>query len=184
MFSDHNSCLWVKVAKSVLFYVQSGVKGLKMFRGSDPINMDAKGRMAIPTRYRALLDEVCSSELVITIDMKSPCLTLSPLPEWKKFEQKVAALPAMDDLGEMLSRFVVGQAKDLQVDGSGRILIPTELRGYASLDKKLVLVGRTQRLEIWSEANWNAEREKSQANYRAMLVDKESMSDALKNLSW
>jgi MraZ protein len=45
-------------------------------------------------------------------------------------------------------------------------------------------VGRTQRLEIWSEANWNAEREKSQATYREMLMDKESMSDALKNLSW
>ena len=52
------------------------------------------------------------------------------------------------------------------------------------LDKKLVLVGRTQRLEIWSEVNWSAEREKSQDNYRAMLLDKESMSDALKNLSW
>ena len=83
-------------------------------------------------------------------------------------------------LGEMLSRFVVGQAKDLQVDGSGRILIPTELRGYAELDKKLVLVGRTQRLEIWSEDNWNAEREKSQENYRGMLIDKDNMSDALK----
>jgi MraZ protein len=155
-----------------------------MFRGSDPINMDAKGRMAIPTRYRALLKEACVNELVITIDMKSTCLTLSPLPEWKKFEQKVAALPAMDDVGEMLSRFVVGQAKDLQIDRSGRILIPTELRGYAQLDKKLVLVGRTQRLEIWSEANWNAEREKSQETYRDMLLDKETMSDALKNLSW
>lgn len=155
-----------------------------MFRGSDPINMDAKGRMAIPTRYRALLEEACANELVITIDMKSTCLTLSPLPEWKKFEQKVAALPAMDDVGEMLSRFVVGQAKDLQIDRSGRILIPTELRGYAQLDKKLVLVGRTQRLEIWSEANWNAEREKSQETYRDMLLDKETMSDALKNLSW
>ena len=105
-------------------------------------------------------------DLVITIDMKSTCLTLSPLPEWKKFEEKVAALPAMDELGEMLSRFVVGQAKDLQVDGSGRILIPPELRGYAQLEKKLVLVGRTKRLEIWSEENWNAEREKSQETYR------------------
>ena len=64
--------------------------------------MDAKGRMAIPTRYRALLDEICRGDLVITIDMKSTCLTLSPIPEWKKFEEKVAALPAMDDLGEML----------------------------------------------------------------------------------
>ena len=155
-----------------------------MFKGSDPINMDTKGRMAIPTRYRALLDEICRGDLVITIDMKSTCLTLSPLPEWKKFEEKVAALPAMDDLGEMLSRFVVGQAKGLQVDGSGRILIPPELRGYAQLEKKLVLVGRTQRLEIWSEENWNAEREKSQETYRSMLLDRENMSEALKNLSW
>ena len=74
--------------------------------------------------------------------------------------------------------------RSLQIDRSGRILIPTELRGYAQLDKKLVLVGRTQRLEIWSEANWNAEREKSQETYRDMLLDKETMSDALKNLSW
>ena len=140
--------------------------------------------MAIPTRYRTVLDEICSGELVITIDMKSTCLTLSPLPEWKKFEEKVAALPALDDLAEMLSRFVVGQAKDLQVDGSGRILIPPELRDYAQLEKKLVLVGRTRRLEIWSEDNWNAERQKSQENYRGMLLDRENMSDALKNLSW
>lgn len=155
-----------------------------MFRGSDPINMDAKGRMAIPTRYRAMLDELCAGELVITIDMKSTCLTLSPLPEWRRFEEKVAALPALDPLGEMLSRFVVGQAKDLQLDGSGRILLPTELRDYAQLEKKLVLVGRTQRLELWSEANWNAERNKSQQSYRAMLDEPGAITDALKNLSW
>jgi MraZ protein len=155
-----------------------------MFRGSDPINMDAKGRMAIPTRYRALLSEICQGELVITIDMKSTCLTLSPLPEWKNFEAKVAALPALDDLGEMLSRFVIGQAKDIQLDANGRILIPSELREYAEIDKKLILVGRTQRLEIWAENNWNAEREKSQQNYRDMLGNKDNMSEALKNLSW
>jgi MraZ protein len=155
-----------------------------MFRGSDPINMDAKGRMAIPTRYRDLLSQLFGGDLVITIDMKSTCLTLSPLPEWKSFEEKVAALPALDDLGEMLSRFVVGQAKDIQLDSSGRILIPSELRDYAEIEKKLILVGRTQRLEIWSEHNWNVEREKSQENYRGMLTDRERMSDALKNLSW
>ncbi|MFW2422683.1 MAG: division/cell wall cluster transcriptional repressor MraZ [Porticoccaceae bacterium] len=155
-----------------------------MFRGSDPINMDAKGRMAIPTRYRALLAELCAGELVITIDMKSTCLTLSPLPEWRRFEEKVSALPALDPLGEMLSRFVVGQAKDLQLDGNGRVLLPTELREYAQLEKKLVLVGRTQRLEIWSEENWNRERDKSQQSYRDMLQEPGAVSDALKNLSW
>jgi MraZ protein len=116
--------------------------------------------------------------------MKSTCLTLSPLPEWKNFEAKVAALPALDDLGEMLSRFVIGQAKDIQLDANGRILIPSELREYAEIDKKLILVGRTQRLEIWAEDNWNTEREKSQQNYRDMLGNKDNMSEALKNLSW
>lgn len=140
--------------------------------------------MAVPTRYRALLEEMCQGNLVITIDMKSACLTLSPVEEWKKFEEKVAALPALDPLGEMLSRFVVGQAKDVQLDSNGRVLIPPELRAYAQLEKNLILVGRTQRLEIWSEQNWNAERDKSQATYRDMLLDKEKMSDALKNLSW
>ena len=62
-------------------------------------------------------------------------------------------------------------------------LFRTELRGYAELEKKLVLVGRTQRLEIWSEENWNAEREKSQENYRSMLIDKDNMSDALEKSS-
>ena len=155
-----------------------------MFRGSDPINMDAKGRMAIPTRYRSVLEDICHGELVITIDMKSTCLTLSPLPEWQKFEEKVAALPALDDVGEMLSRFVVGQAKDLQIDNSGRVLIPQELRDYAQLDKKLILVGRTQRLELWSEENWNVERQRSQTNYRSMLGDRDKMSEQLKTLSW
>jgi len=93
--------------------------------------------MAIPTRYRALLEDICSNDLVITIDMKSTCLTLSPLPEWKKFEEKVSALPAMDELGEMLSRFVVGQAKDLQVDGSGRILIPQSCAAMPNLIRSL-----------------------------------------------
>ena len=155
-----------------------------MFRGSDPINMDAKGRMAIPTRYRSVLEDICHGELVITIDMQSTCLTLSPLPEWRKFEEKVAALPALDDVGEMLSRFVVGQAKDLQIDNSGRVLIPLELRDYAQLDKKLILVGRTQRLELWSEENWNVERQRSQTNYRSMLGDRDKMSEQLKTLSW
>ena len=80
-----------------------------MFRGSDPINMDAKGRMAIPTRYRApCLEDICSGDLVITIDMKSTCLTLSPLPEWKKFEEKVASLPAMDESGRNAQSFCCG----------------------------------------------------------------------------
>ena len=157
---------------------------MSIFRGSDPFNMDSKGRLAIPTRYRGILSDLCEGALVITIDMKSTCLTLSPLPEWKQFEKKVAALPAMDELGEMLSRFVVGQAKDIQLDGNGRILIPQELREFAKLEKKIVLVGRTQRLEIWSEDLWESEVKQSRETYMDILSEKQSMSDALKSLSW
>jgi MraZ protein len=157
---------------------------MSIFRGSDPINMDSKGRLAIPTRYRGILSDLCEGALVITIDMKSTCLTLSPLPEWKQFEKKVAALPAMDELGEMLSRFVVGQAKDIQLDGNGRILIPQELREFAKLEKKIVLVGRTQRLEIWSEDLWESEVKQSRETYMDILSEKQPMSDALKSLSW
>ena len=96
----------------------------------------------------------------------------------------MASLPAMDELGEMLSRFIIGQAKDLQLDGNGRILIPQELRDFAALDKRIVLVGRTQRLEIWSEEQWNVEVMKSRESYLEILSERESMSDALKNLSW
>ena len=140
--------------------------------------------MAIPTRYR------CPARRYLLqrpgYHHRYEVYLFDPLAAsgMEKIRRKSRCTAGMDELGEMLSRFVVGQAKDLQVDGSGRILFPTELRGYAELEKKLVLVGRTQRLEIWSEDNWNAEREKSQENYRGMLIDKDNMSDALKNLSW
>lgn len=156
-----------------------------MFSGSDSINMDAKGRIAIPTRYRDLLAEYCRGELVITTELSASCLTLSPLPNWNVYEASVAALPALDPLGEMLSRFVIGRAKPVQVDNSGRVLIPPELRDHASLDKKLVLVGRSERMEIWDETTWKAEEEKARERYLETLRQaQESNSDRYRNLGW
>ena len=84
----------------------------------------------------------------------------------------------MDELGEMLSRFVIGQAKDLQLDGNGRILIPQELRDFAALHKHIVLVGRTQRLKF-GRRNTNVEVAKSRELSRD-FKPRESMSEALK----
>ena len=75
-------------------------------------------------------------------------------------------------------------AKDIQLDGNGRILIPQELREFAKLEKKIVLVGRTQRLEIWSEDLWESEVKQSRETYMDILSEKQPMSDALKSLSW
>ncbi len=67
-----------------------------MFRGVQHINMDAKGRMAVPSRQRDALSVQCDGRVVITIDTQSPCLAIYPLPEWERIEAEVQALPALN----------------------------------------------------------------------------------------
>jgi len=129
-----------------------------MFRGITPINLDTKGRMAIPTRYRAQLTED-ESQIVITIDTNSPCLLLYPLPEWEIIEQKLAALPSFNNAARRIQRLLIGHATELDIDGNGRVLLPSVLRDYANLDKKIVLVGQGKKFEIWDEARWHSARD-------------------------
>lgn len=130
-----------------------------MFRGVQHINMDAKGRMAIPARQRESLSAECQGNLVITIDTQSPCLAVYPLPEWERIEREVQALPALNPAVKRFQRLVLGYASDLELDANGRILLPPALRDYARLEKKVVLVGQGNKFELWSEALWLAERE-------------------------
>lgn len=130
-----------------------------MFRGVQHINMDAKGRMAIPARQRDSLNESASGHIVITIDTQSPCLVIYPLPEWERIEEQVQALPTLDPAVKRFQRLFLGYATDIELDGSGRALITPALREYAQLDKKVVLVGQGRKLELWSEALWLAERD-------------------------
>ena len=130
-----------------------------MFRGVQHINMDAKGRMAIPARQRETLAAECDGQVVITIDTQTACLALYPLPEWERIEREVQALPALNPAVKRFQRLVLGYASDIELDGSGRILLPPPLREYAKLEKRVVLVGQGNKLEVWSEALWLAERE-------------------------
>lgn len=130
-----------------------------MFRGVQHINMDAKGRMAIPARQRDSLLEASEGRLVLTIDTQSRCLAVYPLPEWERVEQDVQALPALKPAIKRFQRLVLGYASDVELDASGRILVPPSLRDYAGLEKKVVLVGQGRKLELWSEAAWLAERD-------------------------
>ena len=130
-----------------------------MFRGINNINLDAKGRLAIPTRYRDVLSDHCNGQLVVTIDTDERCLLVYPLPRWEEVERKLASLPSLNPASRRIQRLLIGHATDIQLDGSGRILLTPPLREYAELDKKAVLIGQGHKLELWSEDRWKSGRE-------------------------
>ena len=132
-----------------------------MFRGVQHINMDAKGRLAMPARQREPLHSESAGQVVVTIDTQSPCLAVYPLPEWERIEKEIQDLPALKPAVKRFQRLMLGYATDLELDSSGRLLLPQPLRDYAQLDKKLVLVGQGNKLELWSEALWLAERDQA-----------------------
>ncbi len=128
-----------------------------MFRGVNPLNLDSKGRMSMPTRYRERLRAMCDGHLVMTVD-RDHCLLLYPLPEWEEIERKLVRLPALNKQARRLQRLLIGHATDLEMDGQGRILVPPALREFAGLQKQIMLIGQGNKFEIWDEATWNAKR--------------------------
>jgi len=115
----------------------------------------------MPARQREPLMEECAGKLVVTVEPKSPCLVIYPLPEWERIEQEIQSLPSMKPAVKRFQRLVLGYATDLELDGNGRILLPEPLREYAQLEKKLVLLGQVNKLELWSEELFLAEREQA-----------------------
>ncbi|MBA6412969.1 division/cell wall cluster transcriptional repressor MraZ [Parahaliea sp. F7430] len=132
-----------------------------MFRGVQHINMDAKGRLAMPARQREPLLEQCAGQIVVTIDTQARCLAVYPLPEWERIEKDIQGLPALNPAVKRFQRLVLGYATDVELDGNGRMLLPQPLRDYAHLEKKLVLVGQGNKLELWSEDLWIEERDQA-----------------------
>ena len=150
-----------------------------MFRGINPINLDAKGRMAIPSRYREQLSVHCDGQMVATIDTESRCLLLYPVHEWEEIQQKIEALPSFDKNARRIQRLLLGHATDIEMDTNGRLLLSAPLREYAELGKKIVLLGQGKKFEIWSEERWNQTRDEylEQSNDETELpVDLQSLS--------
>jgi len=137
---------------------EDSVQGGCLFRGVSSLNLDAKGRIAIPARYRERLVELCASELVITVD-KDRCLLIYPQPTWQVIEEKLLGLPSFDQTSRNLQRLYIGNAHDIEMDGQGRVLLPQELRRFANLDKKVALVGQINKFELWDEETWNARQD-------------------------
>ena len=125
-----------------------------MFRGATKITLDEKGRMVMPTRYREQIIERAQGRLVVTID-RDRCLAIYPLPEWDLIQAKLMSLPALNPQARKLQRLMVGYATDVELDGHGRMLLPPELRAFAELERQAMLIGQSNRFELWSEARWS-----------------------------
>ena len=130
-----------------------------MFRGVQHINLDVKGRLSVPARQRESLLDISAGSVVVTIDTQSSCLVMYPLREWERVERDVQDLPTLNPAVRRFQRLVLGYASDLDLDSNGRILLPGALREYANLEKRVVLVGQGNKLELWSESLWEAECE-------------------------
>lgn len=129
-----------------------------MFRGATKVTLDAKGRLAIPTRYRERIAARCDGQLVATVD-RDYCLLVYPFPDWEEIERKLIRLPSLNKQARRLQRLMVGYATELDMDGHGRILLPRELREFAGLDRSAILIGQGNKFELWDEERWNGKRD-------------------------
>lgn len=151
-----------------------------MFRGATAVNLDSKGRVAIPTRYRSEILEESQGLMVCTVDLQQPCLVLYTLIEWENIEQKIKVLPNLDPNTRALQRVVIGHATECELDRAGRILISPTLRQRVNLEKNLMLVGQLNKFEIWNESVWNRQIE---ADLALGVSEQFAQSNELKMLS-
>lgn len=151
-----------------------------MFRGASAINLDSKGRIAIPQRYRAEIVDKSQGLCICTVDIRQPCLLLYPLHEWKVIEEKLLTLSNIDPIQRSLQRIILGYATECELDSAGRVLLTGPLRQHAKLEKNIMLIGQLNKFEIWSEALWNTQIQEDIA-----LVANTDLtnSDALSNFS-
>lgn len=139
-----------------------------MFFGETAINLDAKGRLAVPTRYRDALAEQCGNRMVLTYGaFDSGSLWLQPEDVWESMRDEVMALPSFKSAHRGLQRRVVGSATVVELDGSSRILLPPSLRESAGMEKRVVMLGMGTRFEIWSENTLNLKRAEEDASIDA-----------------
>lgn len=120
-----------------------------MFMGEYNHIIDAKGRIIVPSKFR----EALGDEFVVTKGLDG-CLFVYPQEEWQVFAEKIRSLPLTNKNSRQFSRFFLAGAASCEVDKQGRVLLPGVLREFAALEKDVVLVGVSTRVEIWSRERW------------------------------
>lgn len=147
-----------------------------MFKGGSTVNLDAKGRLALPTKFREDLAASCDGRMVLTVH-DDGCLMLYPAQEWEEIERKLVRLPNQNKTARRLQRMLLGHATEVEMDSHGRILVPPRLREFANLEKKVVLAGIGNKFEIWNDTAW----EQSCEEWVSAGGD-EALPDSLDNL--
>lgn len=137
-----------------------------MFKGISNLSIDVKGRASMPQRYRRDFREKNKCKLVITAD-KDKCLLIYTQIKWEGIEKKLSNLPSYNKEARLIQRLLIGYATESEIDSQGRFLIPSPLREYASIQKKIVLLGQGNKFELWSESIWNK-------NIKSWLISQDS----------
>jgi MraZ protein len=151
-----------------------------MFRGINTITIDAKGRLAIPTRYRSALGGTEKVPLVVTIDTEETCLLLYTATQWQIIEDNLQKLPSFNAAARRIQRLLIGHATDVELDANGRVLLPPVLRQYARLEKDAVMIGQGNKFEVWDVVLWESMRGKWLA---AEAAKTDSLPDEMKTFS-
>ena len=134
-----------------------------MFIGEYSATLDDKGRVSIPVKFRPAL----KSKVVVTRGLDNS-LFLYSLDEWKKLAEKLASLPISTANTRAFSRLMLAGAMDCEVDKQGRIIIPTYLKEFAKMGKRVVVAGLYNRIEIWSEELWSTYKSQTEAASNAI----------------
>jgi MraZ protein len=140
-----------------------------MFMGEYQHSIDEKGRIIIPAKFRDAL----GSSFVITRGLDS-CLFVYPAAEWAVLEQKLKSLSLMKSDARAFTRFFFSGATECELDKQGRVNIPNNLCEHAKLNKDCVVLGVSNRVEIWSKENWESYFQQSEASFNEIaekLVD-------------
>lgn len=130
-----------------------------MFSGKSSLNLDSKGRLAIPSRYRARLEEMSESDVVVTINPLDRCVWIYPRTEWEVIETKLRQLSDFDKQSRRTKQMMLGYAEEFHLDSHGRIRIPASLKEYAGLEKEAVMLGQGNKFELWDESAWNTQHD-------------------------
>jgi MraZ protein len=145
--------------------------GADMFRGLHEHNLDAKGRVSLPVRFREILspggDAPC--RFVLTTGLEK-CLVLYPEPVWTEFEAKLATLSQFDPAVVQIRRIYMAGATECTLDKHGRVLVPPMLREFAKLEKEAVWAGMGKTIEIWSKASWSLQVEQARHDPAAVAA--------------
>ena len=151
-----------------------------MFRGANAINLDDKGRIAMPARYRDRLVDECSGSMVLTVDLFDPCLLLFPLPAWEALEATLSKLSNTNRQHRAIKHILLGHASDIEMDiKNGRFIIPPSLRQRVGLEKHIFLVGNGGSFQIWDEQQWNTQIEGDRALVSDVNLDSGDLPELL-----